>query len=114
MTDVSAAAAIMPLAAGGILGFATGWFMKKIIKLALKVAMIGAAIFTLLIVFMQSRNYITGVNWDKISSDASASIVSLANQTAANSQSITGMFDGLGILFPVGFLPGIVIGFSKG
>ncbi len=110
MSDLVSLAA--PLAGGGLAGFCSGFALKKIGGLIIKVvcAIVGA--FFVGIMFMQYKGYITGgVNWEQIGADLTNTVSQAVG--SVDSGSVMGMFEKIGIPATSGFVVGFVMGVRK-
>jgi len=91
-----------PLVGGGLLGFAAGYALMKIMKLAL----IGFGLLILAIGYLEYKHWIT-VNWMTVETQTSTIVSHAANKIAVVTQSMSHEIPiGLGV---VGFIPGIGI-----
>jgi uncharacterized membrane protein (Fun14 family) len=117
--SISTATAInagVPLVGGGITGFAIGYALKKLIK----VAIIGLGLILALIAYLEYRRWMS-VNWDVIQNQTGAFIqhstqqkMDVVNNTArglGNHHQLYATFPVLGV---TGFVPGILLGLSRG
>jgi uncharacterized membrane protein (Fun14 family) len=96
-----------PLAGGGLLGVATGYAIKKIMKLAF----IGLGLLALLLGFLEYKHWIS-VNWITVESQTSSMMTHAANKIMTVTQHMNQQIPiGLGV---VAFIPGLAIGFMKG
>ena len=85
-------------------GYICGYALKKIMKTAIKVGAIIVGVFFMGLLFMQSKGYVSSINWDRISNDLYAS----ANQAAGNvdTNNFMSYFDTLGVPMTSGFVVG--------
>ena len=97
---------LAPLAGGAVAGYICGYAIKKILKIAIKVGAIIIGVFFMGLLFMQSRGYVSQINWDAIGNDLYASANEAAGQVDTNS--FMGYFEQFGIPMSSGF----VVGFS--
>ena len=96
-----------PLVGGGLLGFATGLAIKKIMKLAF----IGLGLVMLVLGYLEYKHWIS-VNWTVTENQSSAILTHLANKIATVTQHMNHEIPiGMGLL---GFAPGVLLGFYKG
>ena len=96
-----------PLVAGGLVGFATGFAIRKIMKLVF----IGLGLLALVLGFLEYKHWIS-VNWTVTENQSSAILTHLANKIATVTQQINHEIPiGMGLL---GFAPGVLLGFYKG
>ena len=96
-----------PLVAGGLVGFATGFAIRKIMKLVF----IGLGLLMLILGFLEYKHWIS-VNWTVAENQSSAILTHIANKIAAVTQHMNHEIPiGIGLL---GFAPGVLLGFYKG
>jgi uncharacterized membrane protein (Fun14 family) len=96
-----------PLVGGGLLGFATGFAIKKIMKFVF----IGLGLLMLVLGFLEYKHWIL-VNWTVAENQSNVIMTHVANRIAAVTQHVDHEIPiGMGLL---GFAPGIAIGFYKG
>jgi uncharacterized membrane protein (Fun14 family) len=96
-----------PLVGGGLLGFATGFAIKKIMKLVF----IGLGLLMLVLGFLEYKHWIS-VNWTVAENQSNVIMTHVANRIAAVTQHMNHEIPiGLGLL---GFAPGVLLGFYKG
>ena len=96
-----------PLVAGGLVGFATGFAIRKIMKLVF----IGLGLLVLILGFLEYKHWIL-VNWTVTENQSSAIMTHLANKIATVTQHMNHEIPiGIGLL---GFAPGVFLGFYKG
>ena len=95
-----------PLVGGGLLGFATGFAIRKIMKLAF----IGLGLLMLVLGFLEYKHWIS-VNWT-VENQSSAIMTHVANKIATVTQH---MNHEIPIWMDLlGFAPGVLLGFYKG
>ena len=98
---------MLPLAGGVGIGYAIGYFLRKVIKLAL---LITGAFFGG-VMYMQSQGFMS-VNWDKIATATQGTMGRLAqSDITGNLQTAIG---NIGIPLSSGMLVGMFFGFRKG
>jgi uncharacterized membrane protein (Fun14 family) len=96
-----------PLVGGGLLGFATGFAIKKIMKLVF----IGLGLLMLVLGFLEYKHWIS-VNWTVAENQSNVIMTHVANRIAAVTQHMNHEIPiGMGLL---GFAPGVLLGFYKG
>jgi uncharacterized membrane protein (Fun14 family) len=96
-----------PLVGGGLLGFATGFSIRKIMKLVF----IGLGLLMLVVAFLEYKHWIL-VNWTVTENQSTAILTHLANKIATVTQHMNHEIPiGRGLL---GFAPGVLVGFYKG
>ena len=81
MIDQSLISAGTPLVGGGLLGFATGFAIRKIMKFAF----IGLGLLVLVLGFLEYKHWIS-VNWTVTENQSSAILTHLANKIATVTQ----------------------------
>ena len=107
VTDQLISSAGFPLIGGGLIGFATGFAIKKIMKLVF----IGLGLLALLLAFLEYRHWIL-VNWTIAENQLSAIMAHVANKITTVTQHMNHEIPiGVGVL---GFMPGLVLGPYKG
>ena len=107
MIDQNLISAGAPLVGGGLLGFATGFAIRKIMKLAF----IGLGLVMLVLGFLEYKHWIS-VDWIVAENQSSAILTHLANKIATVTQHINHEIPiGVGVL---GFMPGLALGLYKG
>ena len=101
---------IIPFAGSGLLGYAMGFALKKVLKWMLIVVGFLAGMFFVGVQLLQGYGYVSAVNWDKLGTDTSMQIQHWASNVDLTN--IHSIFHTLGI--PVsgglglGFLAGLV------
>lgn len=96
-----------PLLGGGALGFAAGYALKKIMKLAF----IGLGLLALLLGYLSYQKWIA-VNWTTVQNQTTTMMTHAVNKITAVTQNMGHSIPiGLGL---VGFVPGTILGFYKG
>jgi uncharacterized membrane protein (Fun14 family) len=65
---------IIPFAGSGLLGYAMGFALKKILKWMLIIVGFLAGVFFVGIQLLQKYGYVSTVNWDKLGNDTSTHI----------------------------------------
>lgn len=102
MSDLISMAA--PLAGGTLAGYVCGYAIKKILKLAIKVVAIVLGVFFMGLLFMQSRGYVSSINWNHISNDLYGSANAAVGQV--ENTNVMTWFDQFGIPASSGFVVG--------
>jgi uncharacterized membrane protein (Fun14 family) len=95
-------------AGSGLVGYAIGFALKKILKLILIIVGFLAGMFFLGVQLLQKYGYVNAVNWDKLGNDTSQ-IQHWA--TSADVTNLHGLFHTLGI--PVSAGLGFFAGFVR-
>ena len=107
MIDQNLISVGVPLVGGGLLGFATGFAIRKIMKLAFMCL----GLLVLLIGLLEYQRWIM-VNWTVAENQSSVIMAHVANKIATVTQHMNHEIPiGVGVL---GFMPGLVLGFYKG
>jgi uncharacterized membrane protein (Fun14 family) len=102
---------VIPFAGSGLLGYAMGFALKKILKWMLIIVGFLAGIFFLGVELFQRYGYVSVVNWDKLGNDTSTQIQHwLANVGMTNVHSV---FHTLGIPVSGGLALGFLTGFVR-
>jgi uncharacterized membrane protein (Fun14 family) len=101
---------IIPFAGSGLLGYAMGFALKKILKWMLLIVGFLAGMFFVGVQVMHKYGYVSAVNWDNFGNDTSTQVQHLAGNVDVTN--VHGLFHTLGV--PVsgglglGFLAGVV------
>ena len=102
---------IIPFAGSGLLGYAMGFAMKKILKWTLLIVGFLAGMFFVGVQLLQKYGYVSVVNWDKLGNDTSTQIQHwAANVDLTN---VHGLFHTLGISVSGGLGIGFLAGFVR-
>jgi uncharacterized membrane protein (Fun14 family) len=102
---------IIPFAGSGLVGYAIGFTLKKVLKWMLIVAGFLVGMFFVGVQLLQKYGYVSSVNWDKLGNDTSAQIQHwAANVDVTN---IHGLFHTLGIPVSGGLGLGLIAGFVR-
>jgi uncharacterized membrane protein (Fun14 family) len=102
---------IIPFASSGLLGYAMGFALKKILKWMLIVVGFLAGMFFVGVQLLQRYGYVGTVNWDKLGNDTSTQIHHwAANVDVTNMHSL---FHTLGIPISSGLALGFLAGFVR-
>ena len=102
---------IIPFAGSGLLGYAMGFALKKVLKWMLIVVGFLAGMFFVGVQLLQRYGYVSTVNWDKLGNDTSMQIQHWAsNVDLINIHSI---FHTLGIPVSGGLGLGFLAGFVR-
>ncbi|MFZ0221184.1 MAG: FUN14 domain-containing protein [Candidatus Nitrosopolaris sp.] len=86
---------IIPFAGSGLVGYAIGFALKKILKWMLIIVGFLAGMFFLGVQLLQNYGYVSTVNWDKFGNDTSVQIQHWT--TNADITNLHGLFHTLGI-----------------
>ena len=102
---------IVPFAGGGLLGYAMGFALKKILKWMLIIVGFLAGMFFVDVQLLERYGYVSAVNWDKLGNDTSTQIQHWAsNVDITNAHSL---FHTLGIPVSGGLALGFLVGFVR-
>jgi uncharacterized membrane protein (Fun14 family) len=101
---------IIPFAGSGLLGYAMGFALKKMLKWMLIIVGFLAGMFFVGVELLQKYGYVSTINWDKLGNDTSTQIQHLAaNVDVTNVHSLSHTIgipvgSGLGLGFLAGFV----------
>ena len=102
---------IVPFAGSGLLGYAMGFALKKVLKWMLIIVGFLAGMFFVGVQLLQKYDYVSAVNWDKLGNDTSTQIQHWApNVDVTNVHSI---FHTFGIPVSGGLGLGLLAGFVR-
>jgi uncharacterized membrane protein (Fun14 family) len=102
---------IIPFAGSGLLGYAVGFALKKILRWILIIVGFLAGMFFVDVQLLQKYGYVSAVNWDKLGNDTSTQIQHwAANVDVSNVQ---GLFHTIGIPVSGGLALGFLTGFVR-
>jgi uncharacterized membrane protein (Fun14 family) len=102
---------IIPFAGSGLVGYAIGFALKKILKLMLIIVGFLAGMFFVGVQLLQKYGYVSTVDWDKLGNDTSTQIQHWAvNDDITNVHSL---FHTLGIPVSGGLGLGFLAGFIR-
>ncbi len=102
---------IIPFAGSGLLGYAMGFALKKILKWMLIVIGFLVGMFFVGVQLLQKYGYVSMVNWDKLGNDTSTQVQHwAANVDVTNVHSL---FHTLGIPVSGGLGLGLLAGFVR-
>ena len=102
---------IIPFAGSGLVGYAIGFALKKILKLMLIIVGFLAGMFCVGVQLLQKYGYVSIVNWDKLGNDTSTQIQHWA--TNIDVTNLHGIFHTLGIPITGGLGLGFLAGFVR-
>jgi uncharacterized membrane protein (Fun14 family) len=100
--------ALFAAGSGGVVGFAIGYALKKVMKIL--VIIIG--IFLGALMYLQTQQIIA-INWDKLQSVSESTLLVISN-ALSNTEQISTIAANLGIPLAGGLSAGLVLGLSKG
>jgi uncharacterized membrane protein (Fun14 family) len=98
---------LIPFAGSGLLGYAMGFALKKILKWMLIIVGFLAGMFFVGVQLMRKYGYVSAVNWDKLGNDTSMQVQHWASNVDLTN--VHGPLHTLGI--PTG---GLAVGFLAG
>jgi len=102
---------IIPFAGSGLVGYAIGFALKKILKLMLIIVGFLAGMFFVGVQLLQKYGYVSTVDWDKLGNDTSTQIQHwVVNVDITNVHSL---FHTLGIPVSGGLGLGFLAGFIR-
>ena len=102
---------IIPFAGSGLLGYAMGFALKKILKLILIIVGFLAGMFFVGVQLLQKYGYVSAVNWDKLGNDTSTQIQHLSSNVDLTN--VHSLFHTLGIPVTGGLGLGLLAGFLR-
>lgn len=108
--------AAFQIGGGALVGYVTGWGLKKILKIVAKIVAIALAAFFSALLYLEVQKIVT-VNWKEIENQTSNALGSIANTTVQDGPGNYGLnqvVDTLGMSFagPMGIA--FMAGFMKG
>jgi uncharacterized membrane protein (Fun14 family) len=102
---------VIPFAGSGLLGYAMGFALKKILKWMLIIIGFLAGMFFVGVQLLQKYGYVSSVNWDKLGNDTSTQIQHwVSNVDVTN---VHDLFHTLGIPVSGGLGLGLLAGFVR-
>jgi uncharacterized membrane protein (Fun14 family) len=102
---------IIPFAGSGLVGYAIGFALKKILKLMLIIVGFLAGMFFVGVQLLQRDGYVSSVNWDKLGNDTSTQVQHWAANVDVTS--VHGLLHTLGIPVSGGLALGFLAGFVR-
>jgi uncharacterized membrane protein (Fun14 family) len=102
---------IIPFAGSGLLGYAMGFALKKVLKWMLIMVGFLAGLFFVGVQLMQKYGYVNAVNWDKLGNDTSTQIQHWASNVDVTN--VHSLFHTLGIPVSGGLGLGLIAGFVR-
>jgi len=102
---------IIPFAGSGLVGYAIGFALKKILKWMLIIIGFFAGMFFVGVQLLQKYGYVSTVNWDKLGNDTSTQMQHWA--TNADITNLHGIFHTLGIPVSGGLGLGLLTSFVR-
>jgi uncharacterized membrane protein (Fun14 family) len=111
MSSEPVLSSIIPFADSGLVGYAMGFALKKVLKWMLIIIGFLAGMFLVGVQLLQKYGYVSAVNWDKFGNDSSIQIQHWAsNIDVTNMHSL---FHTLGIPVSGGLGLGLLAGFVR-
>src|SRR5215471_5875371 len=111
MTNEALLSSVIPFAGSGLLGYAMGFALKKILKWMLIIVGFLVGMFFVGVQLLQKYGYVSTVNWDKLGNDTSTQIQHLASNVDVSN--VHGLFHTLGIPVSGGLALGFLAGFVR-
>ena len=111
MSSEALLSSIIPFAGSGLLGYAMGFALKKILKWILIIVGFLAGMFFVGVQLLQKYGYVSTVHWDKVGNDTSTQIQLLAANVDLTN--VHGIFHTLGFPVTGGLGLGLVAGFVR-
>ena len=102
---------IIPFAGSGLLGYAMGFALKKILRWMLIIIGFLAGMFFVGVQLLQKYGYVSAVNWDKLGNDTSIQVKHLAANVDVTD--VHSLFHTLGIPVTGGLGLGLLAGFLR-
>ena len=109
MSNETLLSSIIPFAGSGLLGYAMGFALKKVLKWMLIIVGFLAGMFFVGVQLLQRYGYVNTVNWDKLGNDTLTQI----QHWAANIDVTNSLFHTLGIPVSSGLGLGLLAGFVR-
>jgi uncharacterized membrane protein (Fun14 family) len=111
MSSEALLSSVIPFAGSGLLGYAIGFALKKVLKWMLIIVGFLAGMFFIDVQLLQKYGYVSTVNWDKLGNDSSTQVQHLV--TNADITNLHGLFHTLGIPVSGGLGLGFLAGFVR-
>ena len=102
---------IIPFAGSGLLGYAMGFALKKVLKWMLIVVGFLAGMLFVGVQLLQKYGYVSSVNWDKLGNDSSTQVQHWASNVDITN--VHSLFHTLGIPVSGGLALGFLAGFVR-
>jgi uncharacterized membrane protein (Fun14 family) len=102
---------IIPFAGSGLVGYAIGFALKKVLNWTLVIVGFIAGMFFVGVQLLHKYGYVGAVNWNKLGNDTSTQIQHWA--TSADVTNLHGLFHTLGIPVSSGLGLGLLAGFVR-
>ena len=100
---------ITPLVTGGVIGFAVGYGLTKLLKIAIKFIIIALGAVFAFMMWLQSLGIIA-VNWQQLETVTAQTVDTLVNQTSGTGNIILETLQGWGLAFDASFVTGALLG----
>jgi uncharacterized membrane protein (Fun14 family) len=102
---------IIPFAGSGLLGYAMGFALKKVLKWMLIIVGFLAGMFFVGVQLLERYGYVSSINWDKLGNDTSTQIQHWASNVDVTN--VHSLFNTLGIPVSGGLGLGFLAGFVR-
>ncbi len=102
---------LVSFAGSGLIGYAIGFALKKVLKWMLIIVGFLAGMFFVGVQLLQRYGYVSTVNWDKLGNDTSTRLQHLAANVDVTN--VHGLFHTLGIPVSGGLALGLLAGFVR-
>ena len=102
---------LIPFAGSGLVGYAMGFALRKILKWILIIVGFLAGMFFVGVQLLQKYGYVSAVNWDKLGNDTSTQVQHLAANVDVTD--VHSLFHTLGIPVTGGLGLGLLAGFLR-
>jgi uncharacterized membrane protein (Fun14 family) len=102
---------IIPFAGSGLVGYAMGFALKKVLKWMLIIVGFLAGMFFVGVEVLQKYGYVSAVNWDKLGNDSSMQIQHWV--TSVDVTNVHSLFHTLGIPVSGGLGLGLIASFVR-
>jgi uncharacterized membrane protein (Fun14 family) len=102
---------IIPFAGSGLLGYAMGFALKKVLKWILIIVGFLAGMFLVGVQLLQKYGYVSAVNWNKLGNDTSTQVQHWV--TSVDVTNVHSLFHTLGIPVSSGLGLGFLAGFVR-
>jgi uncharacterized membrane protein (Fun14 family) len=111
MSSEALLSSIVPFAGSGLLGYAMGFALKKVLKWMTIIVGLLAGMFFVGVQLLQKYGYVSAINWGKLGNDTSIEI----QHWAANADitNLHGLFHTVGIPVSSGLGLGLIAGFVR-
>jgi uncharacterized membrane protein (Fun14 family) len=111
MSTEALMSSLIPFAGSGLLGYAMGFALKKVLKWTLIIVGFIAGMFFVGVQLLQNYGYVSAVKWDKLGNDTSMQIQHWASNVDVTN--VHSVFNTLGIPVSSGLGLGFLAGFLR-